>query len=124
MLRRMTSCGALSAAAPALPRPLVLLRPTVAPATTLAGAEDRRQDRLCLRPRQLLAQLCQMTAGDMPGLMGEQSDLIWFGVVKSINAPELTKMRRPSTTKALKLASLMMTTCTFCCARSAARRIG
>ena len=28
--------------------------------------------------------------------------MIWFGVCDSISAPELTKMRRPSTTKALK----------------------
>ena len=39
-----------------------------------ANAEDRREDHLGLRPRELLAQLGQMAAGDMPGLMREHAD--------------------------------------------------
>ena len=45
--------------------------------------------------------------------------MIWFGVSASISAPALTKMRRPSATKALNDRSLMMTTCTFCWASPA-----
>jgi hypothetical protein len=56
MLRRMTSCGALSAG------------------DDRADAEDRRQDRLGLRPRELLTQLGQMPAGDVPGLMRKHAD--------------------------------------------------
>ena len=50
--------------------------------------------------------------------------MIWFGVSDSISAPPLTKMRRPSATKALNERSLMMTTWTFCWARPAVRRMG
>ena len=48
----------------------------------------------------------------------------WFGVVACISAPELTKMRCASMTNALNDLSLMMTTCTFCWASPATRRIG
>ena len=50
--------------------------------------------------------------------------MIWFGVSDCIIAPELTKMRRPSATKALKTRSLMITIWMFCFSRPAARRIG
>ena len=50
--------------------------------------------------------------------------MIWLGVSDSMSAPALTKIRRPSITKALNARSLMMMTLTFCCASPAVRRIG
>ena len=50
--------------------------------------------------------------------------MISFGVLESYSAPMFTKMRRPSITKALKMRSLISTTCTFCWVRPATRRIG
>ncbi len=71
----------------------------------------------------LLAHAREMAAGDMAGLVRQHADDL-VRRFRSISAPALMKMRRPSATKALNERSLMITTWMFCWERPAAFRSG
>ncbi len=122
--RRAASASSCSAAPAAPPRPDCRRR------CRCARPPPRRRSRAAWRGSRAVCALASSARSLLrwPPAMWPVScastPMIWFGVCDSISAPALTKMRLASTTKALNVRSLMMTTRMFCWARPAARRIG
>ena len=124
MLRRMISCGALERCCAGTAEAVAALPAAVAPATIAPTPRIVARIIWVCAPRQLLAQLCQMAAGDMAGLVREHAD----DLVRRLRFHQRAGIDEDAAAvddEGVEAArSLMMTTWMFCCARPAARRIG
>ena len=121
-MRRIISCGAEIAAAPALARPPLAL-PLREPAT-MAPAPSSMAMIIWVCARAICSRIFARWPPARCPVSCASTPMIWFGVSDCSTAPWLTKMRRPSATKALKAPSLRMTIWMFCFSSPAARRIG